>query len=318
MKLTHKDLKALCIIAKQAAVKAGNMIESHLSVDHEKLDIQINSKKVGSSRASQIVTEVDLRSEKIILDILNPTLAEYDLALLSEESIDDLSRFEKDYFWCIDPLDGTLAFTESKPGFSVSIALVSKDGKSQIGVVYDPSTQSLYSAVEGQSVLRNGRKWKVRTKNVASGTNRQNNGSEKLKVLTIIAETNLIENKDFQVIKNRLEYFVKALGWKGIKLMEGAGAVLNACKVIENAPAVYFKLPKPTEGGGSTWDFAATCAIFETLNASVSDVFGEPLILNVEGATFMNLCGVLYASEQRLSTEVIRIYAELIHKNDNR
>ena len=305
MKLTHKDLKSLGLIANDAAVKAGLLIESYLSVATQRPQIQISNKTTGSSKASQIVTEVDLKSEKIILEILYPTLARYDLAILSEESPDNLSRFKKDYFWCIDPLDGTLAFTESKPGFSVSIALVSKDGKPQIGVVYDPSTQSLYSAVNGQGVFKNKQIWDKKI----SVSNNQNKGSEKSKELTIIAEPNLIKSDNFQVIKDRLEQYAKSLDWKGIRLMEGAGAVLNACLVIEKAPAIYFKLPKPTDGGGSIWDFAATSAIFEALGASVTDVFGEALPLNKEGVTFMNHCGVIYASERRLSTEVLKIYA---------
>ena len=50
----------------------------------------------------------------------------YDLALLTEESEDDRSCFEKDYFWCIDPLDGTLPFTRNEAGYSVSIGLVAE------------------------------------------------------------------------------------------------------------------------------------------------------------------------------------------------
>lgn len=316
MKLIQKDLNALCLIAKEAAVKAGVMIASNLSNDPERQQIQINNKNSGSSKASQVVTEVDLKSEKIILEILNPTLAQYDIALLSEESTDDLSRFEKDYFWCIDPLDGTLAFTESKPGFSVSIALVSKNGKPQIGVVYDPSTQRLYSAIKGQGVFKNERKWRERTKTEVYGSVNQKKTSDNSKVLTIIAESNLIKSDAFQVIKDKLKYFVKAQGWQGIKVMEGAGAVLNACQVIENSPAVYFKLPKPAEGGGSTWDFAATCAIFEAHRASVSDIFGELLALNKEGVTFMNHCGVIYASKQNILTEITKIHSQFINKNN--
>ena len=78
MKLTHKDLKSLGLIANDAAVKAGLLIESYLSVATQRPQIQISNKITGSSKASQVVTEVDLKSEKIILDILNPTVARYD------------------------------------------------------------------------------------------------------------------------------------------------------------------------------------------------------------------------------------------------
>ena len=53
----------------------------------------------------------------------------YDFGILTEETPDNGSRLVKDYFWCVDPLDGTLPFTEGTPGYSVSIALVSKSGR---------------------------------------------------------------------------------------------------------------------------------------------------------------------------------------------
>lgn len=311
MKLSHEDLKVLCLIAKEAAVKAGTMIESYLSVDPERQQLQISHKTAGSSKASQVVTEVDFKCEKIILDLLNPTLAKFDLALLSEESTDDLSRFKKDYFWCIDPLDGTLPFIEFRPGFSVSIALVSKEGKSQIGVVYDPLTKTLYSAVKGQGVFKNDKEWKKITDKEALDIDSPNKHSETSKILTIITEPGLIKRKELKIIKDRLNLFTKTQGWNGIKLLEGGGAVFNACQVIEKPPAVYFKLPKPTEGGGSLWDFAATCAIFEELDVSVSDVFGKALLLNNEGSTFMNHYGVIYASQQKILIEVVKICAQL-------
>ncbi|MEZ4955040.1 MAG: inositol monophosphatase family protein [Saprospiraceae bacterium] len=44
-------------------------------------------------------------------------------------------------------MDGTLAFINKHPGFSVSIALIANDGTPHIGVVYDPSTDTLYQAI---------------------------------------------------------------------------------------------------------------------------------------------------------------------------
>jgi len=297
MKLTEKNLIALSKVAEEAALKAGKMIERVISSDPAREKLEVKNKETGSSIASQVVTEVDLESEKIILDIIKPTLKEFDLALLSEESIDDQSRFDKDYFWCIDPLDGTLAFTESKPGFSVSIALVSKKGVPQIGVVYDPSTQTLYSAVKGNGTFKNDQPFQE----IEIFSKKEQNS------LTVIAEPNLIKSVEFGKIIDELKRVSNVYGWSEIEIVEGRGAVINACQVIENCPAVYFKLPKPQQGGGSVWDFAATSCIFNELNGVVSDVFGNPLDLNKKGGTFMNRYGVIYASENNISTEMIRI-----------
>jgi len=297
MKLDKESLIKLSSVAKLAAIKAGTMIESYASPDGSRETLAVETKDTGSSLASQVVTEVDLRSEKIILELINPTLKEFDLALLSEETVDDQSRFEKDYFWCIDPLDGTLAFTESKVGFSVSIALVSRDGIPQIGVVYDPSTQTMYSAVKGDGVFINDQPLLL----VENTSNKDN------KELAVIAERNLIQSQEFGLIINQLKITAKDYAWSEVKIIEGGGAVINACQVIENSPAVYFKLPKSQQGGGSAWDFAATSCFFNEIPSPVSDVFGHPLDLNKKGDTFMNQCGVVYTSDNSISTEVIKI-----------
>ncbi len=86
--------------------------------------------------------------------------------------------------------------------------------------------------------------------------------------------------------------------------MEGDGAAMNAMQVLENPPGCYFKFPKPQQGGGSLWDFAATAAIFNECAAVASDFYGAPLELNRADSTFMNHRGVLYAPDAVLAGEI--------------
>ena len=142
------NLSQLNNIAIKAALSAGKVIQKYMNDD-----VKVEKKEGGASYASQVVTAVDLECEKVILSHLLPTCDEFDVALLSEETEDDGSRLEEDFFWCIDPMDGTLAFINKQPGFSVSIALVAKDGTPYIGVVFDPSTDTLYYAIKGNGAL---------------------------------------------------------------------------------------------------------------------------------------------------------------------
>ena len=82
---------------------------------------------------------------------------------------------------------------------------------------------------------------------------------------------------------------------------------MNALHVLENSPACYFKFPKPEEGGGSVWDFAATAAIFNECGAAASDFHGEALELNRADSTFMNHRGVLFAPDAALAEEIGRL-----------
>ena len=102
-------LQELCQVAVTAARSAGEIIQTHVSQD-----IAVSHKEGGDTLASQVVTEVDRMAEEAIVATIKPISEKHDLAILTEETPDDGSRFEKDYFWSIDPMDGTLAFVEKK------------------------------------------------------------------------------------------------------------------------------------------------------------------------------------------------------------
>lgn len=270
------DLLQLRNIAIKAARAAGKVIQQHTHTD-----VLVEQKKGGTSYASQVVTAVDIAAEKVILTHLLPTCDEFDLALLSEETEDDRSRFDKDFFWCIDPIDGTLPFINKQPGFSVSIALIAKEGTPYIGVVYDPSTDILYHATKGNGVYKNDRTWKINPTNDH---------------LTYVTDRHLKDTPHADKIEQLLKEKVAQLGLSGMKEIAGAGAVLNAIRVLENGPACMLKLPKKERGGGSIWDFAATACIYQELGLPATNFEGGKLDLNRKDGTFMNHQGIFYAN----------------------
>jgi len=288
MNLSDNDLLYLSDCAISAAKQAGDLIARRSS---ESLTVQ--HKEGGNSLASQVLTEVDLISEAIIVKQLVATCEQYGIALLTEETTDDKARLESDYFWCVDPLDGTLSFIESVPGYAVSIALVSRSGVPLIGVVYDPLSKTFYSAVKGQGALRNGETWSFASNLSLEG-----------KPLTLVCDRSLVERSDYSHIIQHFEGIAGKLGLSGVRTLHQGGAVMNACWVLENRPGYYFKLPKPEEGGGSLWDFAATACLFEEMGALCSDYYGQPLELNRPESTFMNHRGVLFATDRKLANEI--------------
>lgn len=270
------DLQHLANIAIEAALSAGKIIQKHLNDT-----IIVEQKEGGFTYASQVVTKVDRECERVILSYLKPTCKTFDIGLLSEETDDDKSRFEKDFFWCIDPLDGTLAFINKQPGFSVSIALVAKDGTPVIGVVFNPSTETLYHAIKGNGTYKNRSAWRIKNTN---------------DYLTYLTDKKLKDTPKSAEIQSILNIHKTNLGLKDIKEISGAGAVMCAILVIENRPACFLKLPKKDLGGGSIWDFAATACIYQELGLPATTFKGETLDLNKKDDTFMNHQGVYYAS----------------------
>ena len=270
------DLLKLSNIAIDAARSAGKIIQKHLNED-----VSVDHKEAGDSYASQVVTKVDKACETVILDILNPSCKRFDIALLSEETEDNGSRFKKDFFWCIDPMDGTLAFINNHPGFSVSIALVAKDGTPHIGVVFDPSTDTLYHAIKGQGAFKNDLPWEVKNTN---------------NYLTYVTDRRLKDTPHAAKIKDVINEKGEQLNLKEHIEIAGAGAVLNAIMVLDNGPACMLKLPKKEKGGGSIWDFAATACIYHELGLPATDYNGRSLDLNRRDDTFMNHAGIFYAN----------------------
>jgi len=270
------DLEQLNNIAIKAAFSAGKVIQKYMNDE-----IKVEKKQGGTSYASQVVTAVDIECEKVILSHLLPSCEEFDLALLSEETEDDGSRFEKDFFWCIDPMDGTLPFINKYPGFSVSIALIAKDGIPHIGVVYDPSTDTLYHAIKEKGAFKNGFPWEIKNTNDH---------------LSYVTDRKLKDTAQAAEIESLLHEHVERLNLNGLTEITGAGAVLNGIRVLENGPACMLKLPKKENGGGSIWDFAATACIYQELGLPITNFEGGRLDLNRKDGTFMNQEGVFYAN----------------------
>lgn len=280
MRLSTTDLRQLADLALSAATEAGEMIARSRPRETEHKDS-------GGSLASQVVTEIDRRSEEIILDVLAPSLQRFDLGLLAEEHDDDGGRLTADQFWCIDPLDGTLPFIEGKPGYAVSIALVDRDGTPRLGVIHDPVEATVRHAIAGVGAFRDGRPWP--TAPPPQG-----------KVLSVFADRSFLTRDDHDAVRRALDLIARDMGLESTELHVGSGAVMNACGVLEHPPACYFKFPGPA-GGGSLWDFAATACLFGEVGAVATDMHGGPIDLNRADSTFMNHRGVLFATDESLA-----------------
>jgi len=276
--------------AVQAALDAGALIRSY-----QDREVEVLHKEGGDTYASQVVTEVDRKAQDAILRILGPSCEEYEIALLTEESEDDGSRFEKECFWCIDPMDGTLPFIRGEPGYSVSIALVARDGSPMIGVVFDPVHDVLWQATKGQGVRRNAEPWALDASS---------------QELTFTYDRSFKDHSERDRVLRELEGYAYSIGLKKLASTQFGGAVINACHALESAPGCHFKFAKPQEGGGSLWDYAATACLYEEAGAVVGDVHGAPLDLNRPDSTFMNHRGAVYATDENLARCIRRILAQ--------
>lgn len=154
------------------------------------------------------------------------------------------------YVWVCDPVDGTAMYARHIPVAVFSLALVI-DGVPTVGVVYDPFTDNLYSAVKGSGAYRNGKKICV----------------------------NNIELDDMKSVSNmdmwpEAEYnlydVIKELGKK--TYFVGVGSVIRACMCVANGDFNLAIFPGTKH---KNCDIAAVKVIVEEAGGKVTDLFGN-------------------------------------------
>jgi len=294
MVLKAEDLKSLHKTAVQAAYKAGEVL-----VNYDRTKLKVDEKEGASSRASEVVTEVDLLCQETIVQELIPSIKEYDFALLTEETADDQSRFAKDYFWCVDPIDGTLPYIENRPGYSIVISLISQSGEALIGVIYDPLEQVVYSAIKGMGAYKNSVSWSRNP--VCANRNTE--------ALAFVFDRSFYTDERYADVVAILKKHSETAGFRGVKEVQYGGAAMNAMWLAQQYKGCYFKFPQ--KKGGSIWDYAASNCIYNELNLPVSDIYGENMDLNRKESTHINHKGILYATDESLKKTVIKLHKNL-------
>lgn len=127
--------------AKDIAKEAGNIMLKYFNMDN------------GAS----------YKGDKTIVTLADTEINSYLIKRVKEKypihSVDgEEEQFGKsDYVWVCDPVDGTAMYARHIPVAVFSLALVIK-GKPKVGVVFDPFTNNLYTAIKGKGAYKNSEK----------------------------------------------------------------------------------------------------------------------------------------------------------------
>jgi 3'(2'), 5'-bisphosphate nucleotidase len=247
MKNDKEKMKALLLLAVKAALSGGEEI---LTVYDS--DFAVEQKEDRSP-----LTLADKKAHEAICALLN----DEGLPVLSEEgkSIPYEERKEWDYFWMVDPLDGTKEFIKRNGEFTVNIALIHEQ-RSILGVIYVPVTKTLYYAAAGIGC------YKLQI-NERLGDDLD----------SIISQSTLlpqeIPGRKFTVVASRshlseeTEMFIDGLktAHKELEFLS-SGSSIKLCLVAEGAADVYPRFAPTME-----WDTAAGQAICEIAGKTVTD-----------------------------------------------
>lgn len=138
-------------VAIDAAIRGGRTVYKYWG------DINCTDITCKSS-SKDLVTIADKQAEKEILDTLKPAFPDH--YIISEEGDVHEKDLHAEYTWAVDPLDGTTNFCHSYPFFCTSIGLL-HNNEPVLGVVYNPVSDELFTAIKGQGAYLNGRKISV-------------------------------------------------------------------------------------------------------------------------------------------------------------
>jgi len=147
------DLELVKRVGMAAAYKGGGVLMSHYG----------KVSRIDKKGAIDLVTEADTESERVIIETIQKAFADH--TILAEES--GLSTGDAEHQWIIDPLDGTTNFAHQIGFFSISIAFSLRD-ETVFGLVLNPLTRELFTAVKGKGASLNGRQIAVSTSKAVS------------------------------------------------------------------------------------------------------------------------------------------------------
>lgn len=196
---------------------------------------------------NNLVTEIDYKSEKAIIEIINKSFPNH--FILSEE-VGEIKQ-DSEYKWIIDPIDGTVNYANGIPICCVSIA-IEKNGIMIMGAVYNPFINELFFAEKGEGSFLNGNTIKVS----------KTNNIKKSCLVTGFPYTYLDhENGPLQVF----EKFIR----KGIPVRRLGSAAIDLCWVAAGRFDGFY------EHSLSAWDSAAGFLLVEEAGGTITDFKGN-------------------------------------------
>ncbi len=216
------DLEDIVAIAKEAGDAIMKIYEKDFTVDYKD--------------DKSPLTEADTKSNEIICNALAKAYPE--IHLLSEENKAEDYEVRKnwEYYWCIDPIDGTKEFIKKNGEFTVNIALIHNDTP-VLGVVYAPALGDMYKAKKGDGAFKNDQKLPLKVNETPE------------KSLRVVASKSHLSDET--------QAFIDEVA-KGTGEIEqvSKGSSLKLVMVAEGSADIYPRLAPTME-----WDTAAADAI---------------------------------------------------------
>ena len=210
---------------------------------------------------ANFVTTYDKKVQETLKEKLTEILPA--AAFVGEE--DDIhASIQKGLAFIVDPIDGTTNFIKDYHVSAISVGLIN-DGRSYIGVVYNPYLDEMFTAERGKGAFLNGKPIHVSRNPLSEG-------------IVLFGTAPYYEELSRKSFDLAYEYFRQALD-----IRRSGSAAIDLCSIAAGRAEIYFELRL------SPWDYAAGSLIVEEAGGVVTTVDGGEI-------TFERPCSVLAAN----------------------
>ena len=218
--LNQIDIQDIVTIAKEAGDAIMQIYKQDLEVEYK----QDNSPLTLADKKANVIIETGLNK----LSVNFPILSEEGKEIPYED------RRHWEYFWLVDPLDGTKEFVKKNGEFTVNIALIYKDAP-VLGVVYAPALDVCYWAKQDEGAFKDGQKLPLKT-------------VDQRNTYKIVASRSHMSDET--------QAFIDTIDTDKEKELISIGSSLKICLVAEGEADIY-----PRLGPTMEWDTGAAHAL---------------------------------------------------------
>lgn len=266
MSMPHTDLSRMLETAVVAARLAGQRAMEEQRYIKKEL-----------KNGNELVTQADPICQRLIMDRIRETFPDH--GFFAEEGpqgsfLRIAPRSEEPIWWVIDPIDGTTNFANGLLLYSVSIAGIYK-GKPVVGVIFEPATDSMYTAAEDMDAQLNGSRITVSEDEIGPFAS-----------FAIDSHLDPATNKEASIMMQKTRF--RAFGSTALHLAYVAkGAMIGMCT-----------------SSAKLWDIAAGALLVERAGGIVTHLNGHsPFPVNVETCNAKPM--TLLAASEKVHSKIL-------------
>ncbi|MBN1815748.1 MAG: inositol monophosphatase [Sedimentisphaerales bacterium] len=271
MKLEHSDIWDMLETAVVAARLAGQRAME-----------EIKYVKSSLKNGEEMVSHADVICQRLIISRIKETYPDH--GFLAEEGdqgalFKQPPRSQDDFWWVIDPIDGTNNYCHGLLSFAVSVALLYQ-GQPLMGVIFDPASESMYTAAKDMDAQLN---------NSSISTS-----SEKVTPFVSFGIDSHFPTEQTGAINNVMQTMrFRNLGTTALHMAYVAKGAMVGMVSYDT----------------KLWDIAAGAMLVETAGGIVCDLSGKP-IFPVDCASYQGQKYSILATNQKTKEDFLKLFGK--------